>query len=195
MSELLNAIVGTFKEFILSRKIFVFTFFVALACFLLLLLPNDILETFRILALRDKYGELIGAIALVAFFITLSGLLVYCFSFVKDFVIGVRKDKKRQKNEIELLKSLTPVECAYLLEYLINKTQTAYFPIGDGVVGGLVSKRILYNGSTVGRGSSFAFNLQPWAYELILAHPEIIQDKILTKNIPQKEKRITRTIR
>jgi len=74
------------------------------------------------------------------------------------------------------LQSLSPVEKSLLVGYLKRATNTLYFPLENGVVAGLVARRILFrptNTFNLVRGC--AFNLSPWAREELETHPELLQ--------------------
>ena len=64
----------------------------------------------------------------------------------------------------EALHALTPDEKAYLLPFVLGGQTRTVFRAQDGVAGGLIAKKILYQSSTIGSMlSGFAHNLQPWA--------------------------------
>ncbi len=47
--------------------------------------------------------------------------------------------------------------------------------MSDGVVGGLLTKRILYRSSSLSLSyTTFAYNLQPWAWEYLNSHPRLL---------------------
>jgi len=166
------------KDIIISYRIFIIAFFIGLGGTLLLALPDSLLETFYVKELRDNQTEVIGSIALVCLFIAFCGLAYYVGVWLFGLGKGKYRARKREENEIEVLKQLTPVECTYLANYIFKETQTAYFAPSDGVVGGLESKGVLYRSSNLGRVHKFAYNIQPWAYEQLSKNPQLLRKKL-----------------
>ena len=76
------------------------------------------------------------------------------------------------------LQSLTDEEIHILSAYIMRKTRTQYLSIQSGVVKGLVHDNIIYRSSNVGSleygAMAFAHNIQPWAWEYLNDHPEIV---------------------
>ncbi|MBI3319988.1 MAG: superinfection exclusion B family protein [Candidatus Omnitrophica bacterium] len=59
--------------------------------------------------------------------------------------------------------------------YVEGKTRTQYFQIEDGVIQGLVAVDVLYRSAQVGHLlSGFAYNIQPWAWEYLNRHPDLL---------------------
>jgi hypothetical protein len=51
---------------------------------------------------------------------------------------------------------------------------TAYFQFQDGIVNGLVAKRVLYRASTgAAYQMVFPYDIQPWAYRLLRENPDL----------------------
>ena len=73
------------------------------------------------------------------------------------------------------LYTLSPPEKAVLKQYIDRNTSTVSFTIGDGVVGGLVKKRILWQSGNASTGFYFDYNLQPWAWEYLQKNPRLVQ--------------------
>jgi len=46
--------------------------------------------------------------------------------------------------------------------------------MADGRVGGLEAEGIIFRSSNVGNIESWAYNLQPWAWDYLSAHPELL---------------------
>lgn len=90
-----------------------------------------------------------------------------------------RRRYRRHRLEVhsrEALHALTPDEKAYLLPFVIGGQNTLYFRAQDGVAGGLIAKKILYQSSTIGSMlTGFAHNLQPWAREYLEKHPQLLE--------------------
>jgi hypothetical protein len=79
-----------------------------------------------------------------------------------------------RKAKVKRLHDLTPHEKTILREYIDNETRTQYLSIGNGVVSGLVHEKILYRSANIGNLSGFAYNIQPWAFDYLRQHPELL---------------------
>ena len=100
-------------------------------------------------------------------------------------VRGVRKAqaKSNAKGErAQRLKELSPPERAILKLYVDNGTTTRSFSMTDGVVRGLVAKRILYQASNIPKGlqMNLEYNLQEWAWRLLAEHPTLLEGASLS---------------
>ncbi len=147
-------------------------FIVFLAAWVLLLLPNPVVETMGLAGLRDQYRPLVGVVALVAT-AWLSALLLY------DAGAWVRKRFRFGRTSHRLLENLSPVEKGYLKKYMNRKTQTLTFSFSDGVAGGLVAKHILYRPSSLSRDLDyFDYNLHSWAYRMLKENPWLLSGAV-----------------
>ena len=72
---------------------------------------------------------------------------------------------------------LTPDERQVLRVYLESDTRTQYLDVQDGVAQGLAQARIIYRASNMGTLTTFAFNVQPWAWDYLRAHRELLEDR------------------
>lgn len=79
-----------------------------------------------------------------------------------------------RKAKVKRLHDLTPHEKIILKKYIDHETRTQYLSIGDGVVSGLVHEEILYRSVNIGNLSGFAYNIQPWAFDYLRQHPELL---------------------
>ncbi len=69
---------------------------------------------------------------------------------------------QEQKNRKAVLLSLTPPEMQIIADYFRKETDTQYFSMEDGIVGGLVAKGLIYLSSNISTDfTTFAYNLQP----------------------------------
>jgi hypothetical protein len=73
------------------------------------------------------------------------------------------------------LHDLTPAEKGILDRYIGGHTRTLNLDIGDGVVQGLVGVSVLYRASNVARLTTVAYNIQPWAWDYLREHPELLE--------------------
>lgn len=110
-------------------------------------------------------------------------VLVGVFGFAYDLLswLGLRvKWLVNKRRYVAKLRNLTTEEKQLLCGYILAKQKTQYFPIQDGVVMGLVSDKIIFQSSTLGfMTTGFAFNIQPWAWDYLRKHPELIVDESL----------------
>jgi hypothetical protein len=94
--------------------------------------------------------------------------------WTKDAITSRRRIKYRQKR----LHRLTPAERAILRKYIIKDTRSQDLSLQDGVAQGLVLERIIYRPlpsiGDVRRG--FPHNIQPWAWDYLKKHPELLKD-------------------
>lgn len=75
------------------------------------------------------------------------------------------------------LKRLTPGEKEVLRGYLEADTRTRHFWLGEGNVRELEAHGILRRASNVGSsGAGFPFNVQPWAWDYLQKHPELLEE-------------------
>lgn len=72
------------------------------------------------------------------------------------------------------LRDLTPTEQRILRTYLVKDTRTLSFSVRDGTIAGLVQATILYRATSVGNVFDWAHNIQPWAWDYLRAHPELL---------------------
>ena len=148
-------------------------FAIFIAGVLFLVAPASVLGA---MSLNDFWlRPYIGIVTIVA-----ASLLITTFgSYVYHRVNENRKKKKeqadRERSELETLRSLTPAEKRALQPYIAENENSVGFSIADGVVGGLVGKKILYRSANVSHGYSFPHNLQPWAREQLTKHPELLE--------------------
>jgi hypothetical protein len=149
----------------------------AIVALVLMFAPTKWLLPFGLDSVRDSWRVELGLALLVAM-----AVLVAHAAFALGGPIG-RTLKARSQSAIasrhldglkEILHSLTPDEKAVLLPYLKEKKTSVPFDVGDGVVGGLAARDILFRSASIGDGFNFPFNLQPWAREYLEAHPELL---------------------
>lgn len=73
------------------------------------------------------------------------------------------------------LDSLTPEEQAILAVYISQNTRTQSLPFNNGVVSGLEEVGVIYRAASVSEfAENFAFNIQPWAWDYLRGHPELL---------------------
>ena len=143
---------------------------VVLALAVFLFAPDSFIDHIGLTALRQQNQAYLGA----AF------VLSSCILASRGIIRGTAWARQQYRERVSLrasrarLHNLTPEEQALLRGYLERQTRSANLDIMSGVVSGLVSTDILYRSSNLGRTSTFAHNLQPWAWDYLNEHPELI---------------------
>lgn len=80
-----------------------------------------------------------------------------------------------RRSKAKRLHDLTAHEKLILKRYLDQNTRTQYLNVADGVVTGLVHEEILYRSTNIGHLlTGFAYNIQPWAFDYLRQHPELL---------------------
>jgi len=144
---------------------------VALGTGFLIVAPVRLVTTLGMSALLTSYRGWIGG----AFVISSALLLGHGVSAISAFIARRWTEHLKLKRMQRALEKLSPPEQAVLAEYFTNGTTTRHFEISDGIVNGLVVKRILYRSSNIASYfTAFPFNVQPWVWEYLREHPSLI---------------------
>ncbi|MFK3660043.1 superinfection exclusion B family protein [Scandinavium sp. NPDC088450] len=146
---------------------------VAITCglSLILFLPESLAAKVAVDGFRKEYRNFIGP----AFLLAVSFLVARVYQFFHDLY----GDRQRQKVRISYLEKLTPEEKGYLWSYIIDGENSLMCGPDDGVMGGLVAKRITYRAANVGSMiDGFAFNLQPWAREHLQSNTHLLDGAV-----------------
>jgi hypothetical protein len=89
-----------------------------------------------------------------------------------------QKAEKEHSHKVAVLHTLTPYERDLLRKYVDHQSTTFQLKTLDGAVHGLVKRGILYQAIEPERGDYHTvFNIEPWAYEYLLDHPELLEPK------------------
>ena len=156
-------------EWIRFLQRYLWGFIVVLA--LLLWGPQWLVSGFGMSAILSQDRLYFGLSFAVLLGMVLSDLISLTFSGPINRLEQARWRKLRVKR----LHDLTPHEKLILKVYLDQNTRTQYLNIGNGVVTGLVHEEILYRSANIGNLSSgFAYNIQPWAFDYLRQHPELL---------------------
>ncbi|WP_094585840.1 superinfection exclusion B family protein [Synechococcus sp. BO 8801] len=132
--------------------------------------PPAFQSALGIVSLLSTHRVWVGGTFLVSMSIFVSAVGARATKLVSPVLLdqwNVRQHRKK-------LKVLSPPEQKVLAAYLNANTTTLPQPYSNGVVGGLVAKKILYWASNIGHPGTTAFdcNLQPWAWQELRKHPE-----------------------
>lgn len=145
---------------------------IALSAFLFL--PEDTAKQLGIEKLRADYRSYAGSLLLLSSALTLVQLIIKLWTGFSQW----RNIRSLRKEAFECLHSLSPQEKQILVGYIVGNQKTQYFSPMDGVVNGLCAAGILFRASSMGNlfGRGFAFNIQPWAWDYLHEHPELVTE-------------------
>jgi len=133
--------------------------------------PASILNSAGMTKLVSEYRPWLGG----ALTLSCAYLLAHAVKYSADSIKVWQGDRSLDKQRMRWLKSLTPDEKGRLIPYIRDERASVTYPVGDGVIGGLQGKGILYRASSIGHAiSGFPYNLQPWAREALMEHPEFL---------------------
>ena len=150
-----------------------FWFGILLSTSALLFLPSEVLDKIGLKDFRDTQKTWIGLVFL--------GSTVFLSSYAAEEIWTTSKkaylERRQLKSWQNQIVDLSPPEKLVLREYIENQETTRYFEISNGIVNGLVAKKILYCASNIGAyWTSFPFNMQPWAWKYLNEHTDILND-------------------
>jgi hypothetical protein len=165
-------VVAKFLELVRTPFRVVFGAFVAGTVFLFA--PNRYLTALGLLKYRETEKPYFGLL----FFVLLAVIVIAAVDAATSTVRyynALRRGRKR-------LQTLTLEEKRILAGYIGHQTRSRYLSIQSGVVKGLVHEGIIYRSSNISNPqlgdfeSSFAFahNIQPWAWEYLNEHHEVL---------------------
>jgi hypothetical protein len=138
---------------------------------LILFLPDTIADKIAIKDFRDDYRKFLGP----AFLLCVSFLLT---KIVLSLVRNINS-KRQQKRLRKQLHNLTPEEKGYLAVFILEGRNTIYVDIGDGIVGGLLAKGIIFRSSNMFTAiDGIPYNVQPWARQYLERYPELLEGGI-----------------
>lgn len=142
-------------------------FGLVLASGLVLFATESFVTTLGLAEFRQANMSYLGGTFVVAVALLVSHLVFGSTSWIRRGIARHRRHKS--------LRELTPDEKAYLIPYVVNDQNTAYYLIEDGIAGGLTAKGIIYRASSVGSiVDGWAFNIQPWAKTYLKSHLELL---------------------
>jgi hypothetical protein len=143
---------------------------VCVAAAIVLFAPDKVVGLLGLLQYREKYRFYFG----IAVVLLIAIVIAKIIGAVDEKLIDWRLDRIRKRR----LRNLTDEEIKILNPYIMRKTRTQYLSIQSGVVKGLVHDNIIYRSANVGSmeygGAAFAHNIQPWAWDYLNDHPELV---------------------
>jgi len=147
-------------------------FAVLLASATLLFLPDNVLGVLGLEQLRTTYRGWIGAL----FVLSAALLLSHPLAGWGGRIGGWWSEKEFVRMSRKRLLQLTPAEKSILKGFVAENTRTQTLNFMDGVVSGLESAHIIYRASNAGTmDGSFAYNIQPWAWDQLRKTPELLK--------------------
>jgi Super-infection exclusion protein B len=143
----------------------------------LLFTSKSWLSRFGVDGFVEQYRPFVGIAVLVTWALLGANLIWWLRE------LGVQKLKRHRTRSIRItsLNELTPDEKAFLLPYIRDDVTSRTVPLGNGVVGGLVSSEILHRTASAAPYGDFPYNLQPWARRHLKEHPELLAGASVTQ--------------
>ena len=137
-----------------------------------LIFSTDVLlDKFGLKVIVDEYRAYLG----VAFLATLALILVNTVAAIWKFIYPWIVQGYNIKIGRKRLQSLNPTEKQILSYYIHNQTRSQNLPIQNGTVNGLERELIIFRGSSLGSMRGFDYIIQPWAWEYLNQHPELLE--------------------
>ncbi|MBA3966057.1 MAG: super-infection exclusion protein B [Nitrospirales bacterium] len=137
----------------------------------ILIFSGDIvLEKFGLKSFVTEYRPYLGVAFLLSLTLTIVNSIAAMGKFISPWIVQtylIRIGKKRLQN-------LNPTEKKILSYYIENQTRSQNLSIQDGTVNGLQKEKIIIQGSTLGTIYGFDIIIQPWAWEYLNQHPELL---------------------
>jgi len=143
-----------------------------IAACVLLFAPESIQASLGISTFVENYRSWIGAVFVASGALLISHLGAYFVSKVTAWNkkrLFVKYGKKRLHN-------LTPDGKGILRGYIQGHKRSQILSEFDGIAKGLVKVMIIYRASNIGSHSGFAYNIQPWAWDYLNQHLELLDD-------------------
>lgn len=157
----------------------------ALAIALILFIPEDIAATLALDQFRTNYRIYLGP-----------GLVVIGAWLATRLVVelGVlMKERQNQKNLHQRLFTLTQEEKGYLAVFIEKGATTINVPVEDGIIGGLLAKRIVFRSSNAfNLVDGVPYNLQTWARTYLDANPHLLAGAVGRPMTPREKLRAAR---
>lgn len=145
-----------------------------------LYLPKNLTDSWRLTAIIEEYKPWIGGVFLVSIAISVINIILSIFNKISR----TRSNKQSMKIRKKKLHRLTPKEKFILVRYFALNTTSQDLPVNSGVVNELAAYMIIGRSSSLSsRGFNFSYNIQPWAREYLLKHPELL-------NVTEEEERM-----
>ncbi len=144
-----------------------------IVCAALLFSPQSFVATLGLSYFRDHYRSWIGLAFLLSAALVASHLVIAAVEPIKSILrlqLALRPARQRLHN-------LTHDEKVILRRYIENRSRTARFPPGNGLVRELEALQILQQASAVGdMVNGFPYNILPCAWDYLNKHKDLLED-------------------
>ena len=142
---------------------------------LFLFLPDGILEKLSLFEIKNNYRIYFG----LAFFFSISFLIASgVYNLWKIWLGPALKEHVSIYYYKKYARHLTNDEKEIIRTFINGSTRSATLSIQDPTVLGLERRKIIIRVGNIGAtgfGYNFPFNIQPWAWEFYINHPEILE--------------------
>lgn len=165
---------ATLLKFVDLRKLPAWVWLVGflVAC-AVLLAPQHLLEVAGLADVRTAHRGWLG----VGVLLSGAALLSHGFVAALTRVSVILAARQQRRDQVAVLTRLSPPEKAILREYIEKRTKTQYFTASNGVIAGLEHSQLVYRATMLStHGQLFAFNIQPWAWEFLLANESMLAE-------------------
>jgi hypothetical protein len=132
--------------------------------------PDSVIDRMGLLKYRDEGKPYLGIALLLCFAIAIANAIGFATGEYRHYSL-LRAGKKR-------LHRLTTQEKQVLRRYIEGQTQSIYLDVNSGVVNALVNESVIYRASNFSNPQfgrmAFAYNIQPWAWDYLNEHRDIL---------------------
>ena len=144
---------------------------------ILVLLPEVALTKLGLMTFVSTFRGWLGGAFVLSTALMLGNGLTAAFRQARRYMSEIDESKRKR----ESFKYLSPPEKKLLAKYISETTTTQYLDISDGIANGLQAKGFIYRASNVGAyHTSFAFNIQPWAWKCLQDNPSLVLGETAT---------------
>lgn len=156
-----------------------YLFAIALATGFLRYVPDQWISQAGLTAFRDRWRTELAVIFWLSFAFWLSHGLASASRWVRMRWTLHEEHVKLAR----VLRETSKPEREILARYVAEDTTTLNLSTDDGLVNGLVGKRVLYHGaayakSTVGSDFMMDINMQPWAWRYLRKYPKLLREEV-----------------
>jgi hypothetical protein len=162
---------------------------IAIVTAILLFSPTPFLEKLGLSLFVIQFRAYLSIVFLLSSVLILANWVLSLFEWLRKQIEG----RKRANEYYKRLESLSDEEKDLLRGYIDGNTKTQYFSVSDGVVNGLEALKIIYRSSTVGYLNNWSYNINPWVWNHLHDHPELLykrSDKRYTSYNSSRRRRI-----
>lgn len=148
----------------------------------LIFVPDPLADRLKVLSFRNDFAVFLGPVFLL--------FMAFLFARIVGETTDFFRDRKAERKRDEQLTRLTPEEKGYLSDFIMNGRNTVKVGMDDGIMGGLVAKKICYMSSNMFdllEGASF--NLEPWARSYLERHPHVLDGAVGVPLTPRQKMR------